>query len=100
MPGNTPQEQEALAECKKEEDAFYKQAFDGFSLAISKENYPMCGMEQNTLDYLLAYMAFHFKQYEVASKFLSSVLTSPSASRRMKDVGLQLKEDIIAELKK
>ena len=77
-----------------------KAAFDGFSLAISKENYPMCGMEQNTLDYLLAYMAFHFKQYEVASKFLSSVLTSPSASRRMKDVGLQLKEDIIAELKK
>ncbi len=100
MPATTPQEQEALAECKKEEDAFYRQAFDGFSLAISKENYPMCGMEQNTVDYLLAYMAYHFKQYEIASKFLASVLTSPSASRRMKDVGLQLKEDIIAQLRK
>ena len=68
--------------------------------AISEEMFPMCGMEQSTVDYLLAYMAYHFKKYEIASKFLASVLTAPSASRRMKDMALELKEDIIAALRK
>lgn len=100
MPAETPQEQAAVAECRKEEEAFYQQAYEGFSKAITKEDYPMCGMEQSTVDYLIAYMAYHFKQYEISSKFLATVLTSPSASRRMKDMGLQLKEDILAELRK
>ncbi len=100
MSRNATENKAALEECKKEEDAFYHEAFDGFCKAITKEDYPMCGMEQSTLDYILAYMAFHFEQYEIASKFLASVLTSASASRRMKDLGLQLKEDILAQLKR
>lgn len=100
MSANTPEEKEAKAACQKEEDEFYQQAFDGFMKAISEEMYPMCGMEQSTVDYLLSYMAYHFKKYETASKFLASVLTAPSASRRMKDMALELKEDIIAELRK
>jgi len=62
--------------------------------------FPICGMEESTVDYLLAYMAFHFKQNEISSKFLGSVLTSSTASRRMKDLALDLKEDIIAQLKR
>lgn len=100
MSENTPEEKAAKAECQKEEEEFYQQAFDGFLKAISEEMFPMCGMEQSTVDYILAYMAYHFKKYEIASKFLASVLTAPSASRRMKDMALELKEDIIAELRK
>ncbi len=100
MPEGTPEEKAAKAECKKEEEEFYFQAFEGFQQAIAKEMFPMCGMEQSTVDYLLAYMAYHFQKYEIASKFLASVLTSPSASRRMKDMGLELKEEIIAKLRK
>lgn len=100
MAGNTPEEKAAKAEVQKEEEEFYQQAFEGFMKAISEEMFPMCGMEQSTVDYILAYMAYHFKKYEIASKFLASVLTSPSASRRMKDMALELKEDIIAELRK
>lgn len=100
MSDNTPEEKAAKAECQKEEEEFYQQAYEGFMKAISEEMFPMCGMEQSTVDYLLAYMAYHFKKYEIASKFLASVLTAPSASRRMKDMALELKEDIIAELRK
>lgn len=99
MAENTPEEKAAKAECQKEEEAFYQQAFEGFMKATSQEMYPMCGMEQSTVDYLLAYMAYHFKKYEIASKFLASVLTAPAASRRMKDMALELKEDIIAQLR-
>lgn len=100
MAGDTPEEKEAKAAVQKEEEEFYLQAYEGFLKAISEEMFPMCGMEQSTVDYILAYMAYHFKKYEIASKFLASVLTAPSASRRMKDMALELKEDIIAELRK
>lgn len=100
MPSGTPEEQAAKEECQKEEEVFYQQAYEGFLKAVSKEMFPMCGMEQSTLDYLLAYMAYHFKKYEVASKLLASVMASASASRRMKDMGLELKNEIIAELRK
>lgn len=100
MPENTPEEKQAKEECKKEEEAFYQQAFEGFMKATAKEMYPMCGMEQSTVDYLISYMAYHFGKYEIASKFLASVLSSAAASRRMKDMALDLKEDIIAQLRK
>ena len=100
MPENTPEEKQLKAECKKEEDAFYQQAFEGFMKATAKEMYPMCGMEQSTVDYLISYMAYYFGKYEIASKFLASVLTSAAASRRMKDMALELKELIIAQLRK
>lgn len=97
---DTQEDKATKAACQKEEEEFYQQAFEGFMKAISEEMFPMCGMEQSTVDYLLAYMAYHFKKYEIASKFLASVLTAPSASRRMKDMALELKEDIIAQLRK
>lgn len=89
-----------IANSKKMEQAFYAQAFDGFFKAMASESYPMCGMEQNTVDFLLANMAFNLKRYDIASKMVANLLTSRSVSRTIKDKALTLKEDIIAELKK
>lgn len=100
MSESTPEEKQAKQLCQQEEEEFYQQAFEGFQKAIANEMFPMCGMEQCTIDYLLACMASHFKKYEIASKFLQSVLTSASASRRMKDMALELKEEILEELRK
>lgn len=100
LPENTEEDKKAKAEYRKQEEAFYQQAYEGFVKATEKELFPMCGMEQSTMDYLLSYMSYHFKKYEIASKYLSSVLTSAAASRRMKDLALDLKEKIIAELRK
>jgi len=60
----------------------------------------MCGMDQNTVDYLLAYMSAHFKRYDVASKCISNILGSPSAQSKTKERARDLKEQIVAEIKK
>ena len=69
-PKDPKQEQERKA-CKEQEEAFYAQAFEGFTKAVASENYPMCGMDECTMDYLLATMAYHFKKYDVASKCIA-----------------------------
>lgn len=100
MPEGTEEEKKAKAACKQEEEMFYKQAYEGLMLATTKEMFPICGMEQSTVDYMLSYMSYHFGKYEIASKYLASVVTSAAASRRMKDMALELKEEILEKLKK
>ena len=41
-------------ECLEQQEAFYNQAYEGFLKAVSTEMFPMCGMDQTTVDYLLA----------------------------------------------
>lgn len=94
-----PQDKEKLAECRKEEEAFYQQAYDGMMKAVATEMFPICGMDACTIDYLLATMAFHFKQYDVASKSLSNVITSVNAGNKIKDKARELKDKMIEEIK-
>ena len=92
---------EALkAKLAQRSEKFYKDAYEGFEKAISEEYFPICGMDEVTLDYLISSMAFHFGDYDVASKLLSSVLANLMAPRRIKDMALDLKDEIVAKLKK
>lgn len=88
------------AECKEQEQAFYQQAYEGLMKAVSSEMFPICGMDQTTVDYLLAAMSFNLKKYDVASKLISGILTSSAAGQKMKDRAYDMKEQIIAEIKK
>ena len=97
---DTPENKAKKAACAQEEEAFYKQAYEGFMKAVATEMFPMCGMDQSTVDYLLACMAFHFKQYDVASKCLANVITSASANRKIKDKALDMKEKVVAAIHK
>ena len=72
------------------EEAFYNQAYEGFLKAVSTEMFPMCGMDQTTVDYLLAVMSKHFKRYDTASKCISRILSTSSASKKMKDRAFDL----------
>lgn len=98
IPEDTEENKAKKAACAQEEEAFYKQAYDGFMKAVSTEMFPMCGMDQSTVDYLLACMAYHYKQFDVASKCLANVITSASASRKIKDKALEMKEEIVAAI--
>lgn len=100
MPENTKEEQEKKAEIRKLQEEFYKEAYDGFQKALANEDFPICGMDSFTMDYLMACLAFHFKQYSYASKSISNILLSPVADRRMKDRALELKSIIVEEIKK
>lgn len=100
MDKNDPESEQARKDCKAQEEAFYQQAYEGLLKAVSSEMFPICGMDQSTMDYLLAAMSIHYKKYDVASKCISNVLTSAAASKKMKDRAFELKEQLIAEIKK
>lgn len=87
-------------ECKEQEEAFYQQAYEGFTKAVSSENFPICGMDATTMDYLMAVMSDHYKRYDVASKCIARILQTPAASKRMKDLALELKKKIVEDIKK
>ena len=89
----------AREDIKKKEDQAYAKAYEHLSQAIMNESLPIMGLDQATLEYLLGYMAYHFGKYEVAAKFVSSVLTSSLSSRTAKDKALDLKDIIVAEIK-
>lgn len=88
----------AIKESQKEEQVYYAQAYDGFLKAIASEAFPMCGMEESTINLLVASMAFKLQKYDIASRFVSLVLTSHAAGRSAKERAMDLKEDIIKQL--
>lgn len=94
--GDTTQNLETL---KEQEEEYLGNAYTGFVEARQSELFPMCGMDEATIDYLLAELAAHFKKYDVASKLVASLLTSTTATTRIKDKARELKEKILAELK-
>ena len=57
-------------------------------------------MDSYTLDYLMACLACHFKEYYFASKAISNILSSQTVDRRMKDKALDLKYEILEGIKK
>lgn len=98
----TDETEEAAAfkkRCEAEEMEFYQKAFDGFLEAISSEMPPICGMDEPTLDFLVASMAFKLGKYDVASKTVSSILTSRTASSKIKDRALDLKSTIVEAIR-
>ncbi len=52
------------------------------------------------MDYLLAALGYYFKDYSYASRCISHILSSRTVGRRIKDKALDLKEIIIADIKK
>lgn len=92
--------QARCAEMQAEEKEYLKNALEGFMAAKGAESFPICGMDENTVDYLIAVLAFDFGKYDISSKLVASILTSPSAGVRMKDKARELKDELLAVLKK
>ncbi|MDR2889815.1 MAG: DUF2225 domain-containing protein [Lachnospiraceae bacterium] len=83
---------ERLKEIKQREQEYLRHAYEGFIKARSTEGYPMCGMDETTLDYLLAALAIGFEEFDVATKMIGGILASAAANSRMKDKARELKE--------
>ena len=60
----------------------------------------MCGMDEVTIDYLIAALAARGKKYDVAGKLVASLLTNSAASARIKERARELKEQILEDMKK
>lgn len=81
-----------------EENEFLRNALEGFLAARQTEPFPMCGMDEPTVDYLIAVTAMRFEQYDVTSRLVAGILGS-NANPRMKDKARTLKEILVKKIK-
>ena len=57
----------------------------------------MCGMDELTIDYIIAVLAMKNERYDVATRLLSGVITSRTVGKRLKEKAQDLKEVLIKE---
>lgn len=86
-----PKQREQLSMQEKE---YLQHALRGFVNAQQAEEYPMCGMNEYTVDYLCAALAYETDQLDIASTYISRVLVS-AANSRIKGRARELKELIL-----
>ncbi len=92
LPKDTENYEEIMKELKAEEDELIKNAYEGLEAAFSKENFPICGMDEATASYLVADLARRAGNYEKANRWISQVITSRSTPDRVKEKARQIKE--------
>ncbi len=85
---------EEVAQLINEEKELLSNAYEGFSVAFSKEDFPMCGMDEYTMLYLLAELARRIGKNDDAKRYVSKVLVARNAQRRIKDKAFALKEKL------
>ena len=100
LKGRENPDEKQLAELAAQEGELLQNAYKGFTEARQTEMFPLCGMNEITVDYLLSVLAVRFKDYQVAVKLLGSIITSTSANARIKDRARDMKEQVVKELKK
>lgn len=97
LPEDTPDRDKVLAQLKKEELECLTNAYEGFTAAFSKEDFPMCGMDENTVIYICADLARQIGKYEEAGRLASTIIMSRTAGERMKERAREVKELIVKE---
>lgn len=95
--GHLPQDVKETLENQEKE--YLKNAYTGFLEARGKENPPIAGMDTNTLDYLLAQLAYKTGDYDTASRLVAGLL-STRGNERLKNKVLDLKELVKAAKEK
>lgn len=92
-------DKEARKQLEADQDKFYRQAYDGLKQAAMKEEFPICGMDSSTYDYLMGVMSYKFGEYDDATRYCGRVVQERGVNTRLKDKALDLK-DLIVEAKK
>ena len=100
LPEDTKNIDQVRSELTEEELEFIENAYNGFLEAFPKEMFPMCGMDENTVCYLMADLARRLSKFEDAGRWVARVLASRSANERIKEKARELKERISEEMKK
>lgn len=95
----TPENEKKCEALKAQETEYLKNAMEGFLTARQTENYPMCGMDEITVEFLLSVLSMEYGSLETASRLISTIITSPAANNRMKDKARDVKDMILAKMK-
>lgn len=100
LPKDTPDYEAEIKKLKEEEKELLSNAYDGFMVAFSKESFPMCGMDEITVTYLIADLARRIGKFEESSRWISRVLTSRVANERIKNKARDIKELLNKDMNK
>ena len=92
LPKDTENYAEIIKNLQAEEQDSIEKAYEGFKAAMSKEVFPICGMDESTYLYVTADLARRCKDYTVAYKLVGEVITSRAAGAKIKDRARELKE--------
>lgn len=96
---NQPDYEAQKKQCEDEENEFLRNALEGFLAARQTEAFPMCGMDEPTVDYVIAVTAMRFEQYDLTSRLVTGILQSNTANPRMKDKARDVKEMLMQKIK-
>ena len=80
-------------EMEKAEEGYLKNAYDGFSDAYMNENFPICGMDENTLSIIMAETARKMGKKNEALRYIEKIILSKDATERMRDMARDLREE-------
>lgn len=97
LPAETPNLDALQKECKKNELEMISNAFEGFVVSRAKEDFPICGMDESTFDYLIADLAMKLDKKDVAAKLLSAVIVSRTANPKLKEKARDLRDQLKAK---
>ena len=89
-----------IQEIKEHEKDFLKNALDGLITARQTESYPICGMDEVTLEYLIAVLAMEFEKYDISSRLIYNILNTPTVNNRIKDKAREVKDELLQQMGK
>lgn len=92
LPKDSENYNQEIKELKQQEVELLDNACEGFLAAYSKESFPMCGMDELTVTYLVADLCRRTGRFDEAARWISRVLTSRTANERIKNKARDVKE--------
>jgi len=78
---------------------YIRNAYEGFIQAVAQESFPMCGMDEQTVNYLISVLALNTNHLDVAARMVAGILQSNVATSRMKDKARDVKDEILKKKK-
>lgn len=83
---------EEIKKLNRQEAELMKKACEGFKTAFTTEEFPMCGMDELTVTYLIAELCRRTGLLEESGRWISRVLTTRGAADRIKNKARDIKE--------
>jgi len=72
---------------------YREEAYKGFSEALLKEYPPICGMDEESVEFLIGVLAFNCGEFNEALTYLSKAALSKKINPKMKDKAIDLMEE-------
>ncbi|WZL80366.1 DUF2225 domain-containing protein [Vallitaleaceae bacterium 9-2] len=93
------QNEALLKKLKTYEIVFVEKAYEGFKLAYSNETLPIMGIDDMTMEYIIAELARRLGDVRIAKQWLGKVIGHPDVSKRLRDKVYDVKELINEHIK-